>query len=831
MNPGSSSQYGNEMKMKIHPSLRALLRSPMFTLVAVVTLAIGIGANTAIFSVVNGVLLKPLHFEDPERLVAVWHTAPGLNFEQVPQSPAFHFTYRDETRALDSISLWGHSAVSVTGLDDPERVDVIRWTQGMLPLLGTRPVLGRSFSAEDCTPGSPQTVILSFAYWQRKFGGDPDVLGRTLEVNGTSREIIGVTPRTFRFLNRDSSLFLPYRFDLNEVIVGNFSYQSIARLNPGVTLEGANADLARMLPLAFERFPLPPGLTREMLEEAGLAPTLIPLKQDVVGDVSGVLWVLLGTVGLVLLIACANVANLFLVRAEGRQQEFAVRTALGADWGRLTRGLLLESLILAILGGLCGLILAVGGIRLLTVMGPENLPRLDEIGIDPTVLLFTLGISLIAGLLFGIIPVLKYARPQIVNALKEGGRTFSDGRNRHRARNGLVVSQVALALVLLIGSGLMIRSFQALRNVSPGFENPRDVLTLRIFIPASEIEGTEDAVRGHHQIADRLQQLAGVESVGLSTSITMDGANSADPLFIEEFPTPEGQIPPIRRYKWVGPNYFETMGNPLVAGRSLTWNDIFAKTPVVIVTENLAREYWPDPGMALGKRVRPVPDQPWREIIGVVGDVHDDGASQEATPVVYWPMLIANFWDSELWGARTMNYAIRSPRVGTAGFMAEIRETIWGFNRNLPLANVRTLGEIYSQSMARTSFTLVMLGIAAGVALLLGMVGIYGVVSYVVSQRTREIGIRMAVGAQQKDMIGMFLRHGILLTCAGLVIGWGAAFGLTRLMSSLLFGVSAMDPVTYGAVALILGSIALLASFIPAFRASRVDPVDALRWE
>jgi predicted permease len=377
----------------------------------------------------------------------------------------------------------------------------------------------------------------------------------------------------------------------------------------------------------------------------------------------------------------------------------------------------------------------------------------------------------------------------------------------------------------------MIRSYQALNRVSPGFEMPEEVLTLRIFIPASEIQDTEEAVRGHEQIARRIELIPGVESVGLSTSITMDGTESADPLFIEEFPMPEGQIPPIRRYKWISANYVETMGNPVLAGRSFTWNDIYSKIPVVVVTENLAREYWEDPAMALGKRVRPAPGQPWREIIGVVGNVHDDGVSQAATPAVFWPMLIADFWDQELFGARTMAYAIRSPRVGTPGFMEEVREAIWGFNRNLPLANVRTLAEIHNRSMARTSFTLVMLGIAAAVALLLGIVGIYGVISYVVSQRTREIGIRMAIGARQGDMIRMFLRHGLLLTGIGLIIGWGAAFGLTRLMSSLLFGVSPMDPVTYCAVAAVLGAIALLASFIPAYRASRIDPVNALRWE
>jgi predicted permease len=456
---------------------------------------------------------------------------------------------------------------------------------------------------------------------------------------------------------------------------------------------------------------------------------------------------------------------------------------------------------------------------------------LEEISIDGTVLLFTLATSLFAGFLFGIIPVFKYVKPYIVTALKEGGRTFSDGRERHRARSGLVVSQIALALVLLVGSGLMIRTFQALRRVSPGFVRPQEVLTLRISIPPAEIRDIEQAVRAHEQILRKIEEIPGVESVGLCSSIPMDGWQSNDPIFVEEFPAPEGQIPPIRRFKYVSENYFETMGNPILAGRAITWTDIYSKAPVAVITENLAREYWNDPAMAIGNRIRPTPAMAWREIVGVVGNVHDDGVSQAAPPTVYWPMLISNWWDTELYGRRTIAYAIRSTRLGTPGFMKEVRQAVWGLYPNLPLANVRTLENLLERSMARTSFTLVMLGIAAGVALLLGVVGIYGVISYAVSQRTREIGIRMALGARQKEVNHLFLRHGLLLTMLGVIFGLGTAAGLTRLMSSLLFGVSALDPLTYGGVAAALGAVALLASFVPAHRASSVDPVEALRWE
>jgi putative ABC transport system permease protein len=689
-------------------------------------------------------------------------------------------------------------------------------------------MMGRAFSAEDDSPGAPETVILSHGYWQRRFSGDRNVLGQTLTVDGRAHEIIGVMPSDFRFLRSDPALFLPFQFDRSKTIVGNFSYQGLARLKPGVSIEQANADVARMFPLVFEKFQ--GGLTFEMAKEARFGPAVHPLKQDAVGDVGNVLWVLLGTVAMVLLIACANVANLFLVRAEGRQQELAVRIAMGADRGRIARELLFEATTLGLMGGLFGLALAYSGIRFLIALGPESIPRLEEIALDPTVLLFTLAISLLAGLLFGLVPVFKYARPHLVYALKEGGRASSEGKERHRARSVLVVSQIALALVLLIGSGLMIRSFQALRNVQPGFVRPEEVLTLRIYIPEAEVADEEQTVRTHEQILRRIEQIPGVDSVGLSSSITMDGQDSNDAVYFEAFPVPEGQLPPIRRFKWISENYFETMGNPVIAGRPITWDDIYNRVPVVVITENIAREYWDDPSEALGQRVRASLDGRWHEIVGVVGNIHDDGVGEGATATMYWPML-HSVWSQESVARRTMGYAIRTKRINNPTLLQEVRQAVWSVDANLPLAKVRTLEEILENSMARTSFTLVMLGIASGVALLLGVVGIYGVISYAVSQRTREIGIRMAIGAQQADVSRLFVRHGLLLTAVGVVVGIGAAVGLTRLMSALLFGVSPLDPVTYIAVAVTLGTVAFLASYIPARRASSVDPVIALRWE
>jgi predicted permease len=811
---------------------RKLVRSPLFTLVSVATLALGIGANAAIFSVVHGVLLKPLPFEDPERLVGVWHQAPGLGFPKVNQSPATYFTYRDESETFEDIGIWDNEEVSVTGLEEPERVEAMYVTDGTLSLLKVSPSLGRIFTAEDDLPGKPLTVILSHAYWQRRLGGDPEVLGRTLNVNGRQREIVGVLRKDLRFLRFHPDLFLPFQFDRAETFLGNFSYQGVARLRPGAGIAEANADVTRLIPVAAEKFPR--GLTLKNLEEARFGALVIPLKEDVVGDVGKVLWVLLGTVGLVLLIACANVANLFLVRTEARQRELALRTALGADRKRLSRELLLESVTLGLLGGLLGLGLAYAGIRLLVAIGPESLPRLDEIGIDGNVLLFTALISVASGVLFGLFPLFKYGRLSLTSALKEGGRGSSDGRERHRARNALVVVQMALALVLLVGAGLMIRSFQAMRQVQPGFVRPEEVLSIRLSIPTAEVENNEEAVRIHQRILDRIRAIPGVTSVGLSSSITMDGWDSNDAITVEGFPLPEGQIPPIRRFKWISENYFETMGNPILAGRGITWNDIYSKAPVVVVSENFAREYWGEPGNAVGKRINhAVVDRPspWREIVGVVGNEHDDGVAQKATPIVYWPMLVPQFWGQEVFTQRSMVHAIRNQRLGTPGFLDEVRAAVWSVNPNLPLANVRTLEEILEESMARTAFTLTMLGIASAVALLLGAVGIYGVISYTVSQRTREIGVRMALGAARSDVNRLVLREGVVLTLSGLAAGLLAAFGFTRLMSALLFGVSAADPLTYVSVSIVLSVIALIASYLPARRATALDPTEALRSE
>ncbi len=813
---------------------RTLWRTPGFTVVASITLALGIGANTAIFSLVDGILLRPLPYDEADRLVGVWNTAPGVDVEQVSQSPALHFTYEDEGTVFEEIGLWNRGTVAITGLDEALQEDAIWVTDGTFRALRVQPVVGRRFTWEDDAADAPGTTILSNRYWRSQFGADPNVIGRTLRVDGTTREIIGVMPSDFRLLGNDPAIYLPMRWDRSQVFVGQFSFRSLGRLKPGVTPEQATAEMTRLIPIAVEKFP--GGMKLEHVEQSRLAPFLTPLKTDVIGNVGDVLWVLFGTAAMVLLIACANVTNLSLVRAEARDREVAVRTAMGAARSRIAGQFITETAVLAVVGCVLGLGLAYGGLRVLLAMAPTNLPRLEEISISPAVLSFTVGIAVLACLAVSLLHVFRYGEFSLVSALKEGGRGASGSRQRNRVRNALVVAQVTLAMVLLIGSGLMIRSFRALMAVEPGFRDPESVLTLRVSIPSAEIEDLGEMAQTHEMIARRIGEILGVTSVGLSSSITMDGTAGFDPIFVEQFPLSDGQLPPVRTFKWIGEGYFETMGNPVLAGRLITRADLHERAPVVVITENLALEYWDSPVEALGKRIGTGIDEgDWRTIVGVVGNVRDNGMSQDAATVVYWPMITRNPWEGiagdSVFAARDMAYAIRSDRTGTVGFLDEIRQAIWSINSNLPLASVRTLEDILEQSTARTAFTLVMLGLATAVALLLGVVGVYGVISYVVTQRTREIGVRIALGARPRAVMNMVLHRGLLLAGTGVAAGLLAAFGLTRLMSSMLYGVNPVDAVTYVTVAVGTTAVVLFASYLPARKAAGVSPLEALREE
>ena len=816
--------------------LRMLRKNPGFTAVAVITLALGIGANTAIFGVIDSILIRPLPYPHAEALVGVWHTAPGIPGSpgNLGCSPSVYFTYREQNRTFQQFGLWNSGGASVTGIAEPEMPRTLFVTYGVLDAVGVKPLLGRWFSQADDTPGSAETVMLTYGYWQRRFGGDKSIVGRSLTIDSRPHTVIGVMPEEFRF-QHDPELILPQQFERNKQFLGPFLGQGIARLKPGVTMVQANADVARMLGIWLNSWAPNPGLSRALFQDARLGPKIQPLKNEIVGDTGTALWVAMGTLGMVLLIACANVANLLLVRTEGRQLELGIRAALGAGRGRIVRALLVESFLLGLLGGVAGLGLAYGGLRLLVAIGPANLPRLGEISIDPWVVAFALGASLLSGLFFGLAPAWRYAGVHPATALHSGGRTASQSRDRHHARDVLMVVQVALALVLLISAGLMIRTFQALRSVQPGFRHPEQIQILHSMVPETIAKDPDRAMRMQNDILDKLAAIPGVISVGFGSAAPLESfLSNSNPVDAEDKGSAEGQAPRVRQIRKIAPGFFKTMGTRFVVGRDFTWTDLYEKRRVAIISENLAREWWGIPRAALGKRIREGgAADPWREIVGVVENVHDEGMQVKPPEFAYWPALMDRYiWSDEHgFAVNAGMFAIRSNRTGTKGLLAEAQQAIWSVNGGQPVFLVNTLKVLYDQSMAPTSFTLVMLAIAGGMALGLGIVGIYGVIAYVVSQRTREIGIRMALGAQQKKILRMVVGQGARVALVGIAIGLVASFGLTRIMSSMLFGVSATDPLTFAAVLVLLQAAALAACWIPARRASRVDPMVALRHE
>ncbi|MGW8267306.1 MAG: ABC transporter permease, partial [Longimicrobiales bacterium] len=782
----------------------------------------------------DAIVLSPLPFQDSDRLVAVQHAAPAQGMADAGQCAAWHFTYEDEARVFEDLGMFSGSTVSVTGNGPPEALPVAQVTDGVLRAIRITPVAGRIFTPGDMDPEAPPAVVLGHGYWRSRFGGDPSVVGRTLQIDGVTREIIGVAPPEVQALGAEASLILPLRFRRSDLFVGNIGYSSVARLRDGVSIEEAAADLNRVLPLAWEKFPGGPVASSD--DPRFWTAEVYPLKDDLVGPVAGLLWVLLGGMAVVLLIACANVANLFLVRAEGKEGEMAVRTAMGASGSRISWEYLKESLLLGVLGGGVGLFLAQLGLRSLLAIAPTSLPRLEEVTLDANIVLFTLAVSLGSGLLFGLIPMLRHRRGNLTDALKEGGRSGMRERGRHHAQNVLAISQMALALVLLVAAGLMLKSFQGLRSVDPGFGNPEEVLALRLYIPPQEIRSGEEVAQAFEAMVRRLGEIPGVSSVGLATQIPMAGGNNVNPFFVRGQETDPDNPMITRRHKWIGGGYLETMQIPLLAGRAITWDDVHDRAPVALLSESLAREVFGSPEAAMGQYVAARPDPPaWKEVVGVVSDVREDGMSQDPPMLVYWPQVTLGFWEGnapdqiQTW--RGSGLAIRSDRLGTPGFMEEVEVAIWEVNPNLPLVSALPLADLMESSMARVSFPMVLLGIAGVVALILGLVGVYGVISYTVSQRSRELGMRMALGAEAGRVMLMVVRQGAALALAGILVGLALAFGVTRLMAAVLFDVSPVDPGTYGAVAGGLLTVALLASYLPARRAARVDPIVALRSE
>jgi len=814
-------------------ALRRLRRAPGFAATVILTLAVGIGANTAVFSVVNHVILQPLAYPEPQQLVALDFQAPGApglaDFRDgLRLSASMYLTFAAHNRTFQSVGVWIPSTDNVTGLAKPEQVNTALVSDGVMQTFAVPPAAGRWLDASDQDPRGAKRVMLGYGYWQRRFGGDRSVVGRIIELDSQPREIVGVMPRGFKILNYDSDLFVPLAFDPHNQILAGFAYRGVARLKPGVSIGTADADLAQLLNVWMDSWRNCPKCDSHFYLTWKISPALRPMKQEVLGNVGSALWVVMGTIGLVMLIACVNIANLLMVRADSRQLELAVRSALGAGRGRIARELLLESLLLAFIGGLSGIAVAAAGLRLLAAIGPANLPRLSEISLDSLSILFTFALSIFSGLFFGSVPALKYSRRNATVSLG-GNRTSSASRERHRSRNILVVAQVAMALVLLVAASLMIRTLAAMRNVDPGFFDGSHLQTMRIAIPESLIGDASAVTRTQNDLVNKLAAIPGVASVGFASAMPLQQIEpNWDDLFFEG-KTYKNNEAPMRLYNYASPGYFHTAGTRIIAGRDFTWTDVYNRMPVGILSEGLARECCGSAQAAIGQHFREYDGMPWHEVIGVVQDVRMNGVDHPAPAMAYWPVSSTNpVTDGFL---RAMTFAVRTSRAGTQQFIGELQQAVWQVNASLPVANIRTMEDIYDQSLARTSFTLAMLAIAGSMALALSLIGIYGVISYSVSQRSREIGIRLALGAQKSQLRWMFVRSALILTAAGIVIGLCAASVVSQTMRSLLYGVSPIDPLTFAAVPLVLAAAAALASFLPARRVSSVNPASALSAE
>ena len=742
-----------------------------------------------------------------------------------------YFTYSEHNHSFENMGVWTSSLVSVGGVGDPEQVLSIAVSPGTLEALGVPPELGRWFSADDQKPGAVPTILLSHGYWQQRFGGAADVIGRTVMVDARPHQVMGVMPKSFRIADLPAAMIAPLQLDRTRATLSGFFLNSIGRLKPGVSLDQAQADVARLIPIWMHSWDSN-AIAIQVFGSWRIAPNLRPLHETIVGNVGDVLWVVMGTLGAVMLIVCANVTNLLLVHVEGRRQELAVRAALGAGRGRLLRELLAESGVLVSAGALLGLGLAFTGVWLLQWIAPANLPRLSEIAVDGRAAGFALAIAAISVLLLGLIPAWRYGGRLL---LLGGGRTTTRGPEQQKARSSLVVVQVSLALVLLISSGLMIRTFQNIRKVQPGFTGASQLQTVRVAISQALAPGAERVTRMEQEIRDRLAAIPGVTEVGFADALPMDGGSlNWDSVWAEGQTVPPGAFPPARVFRSTAPGFFKCMGTRLVAGRDYTWDDLYSGSKRVILSENLAREYWGSPAAAIGKRIAERPGLPRRdEVIGVAEDVRIAGANEKAPAVVYWPT-----YSSVLWLPQDVRVAvhdpvfvIRSSRAGTQALAEEVRRAIWSVNSSLAIADVLTMEQIVGRSMARTSFALVMLVTAGGMALLLGIIGIYGVVAYTVAQRRREVGIRLALGAEPAAVKLLFVRQGVRLSAIGCGVGLAGAIGLAKLMRSLLFGVTPLDPMTYAVMLAVLLMAAVVACYFPARRAAAVDPAETLRAE
>jgi putative ABC transport system permease protein len=812
--------------------VRLLAKNPGFSAVAILALALGIGANTAIFSVVDAVLFRPLPFREPDRLIAIWERDLKRGDDHDSVMAANYVDWRNRSQAFEEMAAHTGVSVNLTGLGEPERIRAARVSASLFPLLGAQPQIGRAFSPDEDQPGHQRVTIISNGLWMSRFGADPQIIGHSITLNNQDYTVVGVMPASFALpLNEESQIWSPLVFTPEELTLRNAHYLTVVgRLKPGVSMEQANVEMAGLAAQLAQQYP-------KSNQETGAA--VFSLHSEIVGDVKIPLLIFLGAVTFILLIACANVANLMLARAAGRQREIAVRAAMGASRWRLIRQMLVESLALGLVGGAAGLLLALWGIEFLSAATQRmSTPRAQSIGLNGRVLLFTCAASLLTGLIFGSVPALQASNPDLNDALKEGGRS-SDGIRRGRTRNLLVISEVALAFVLLVSAGLLINSFLKLRAVDPGLD-PRNVLTMNISLPQQKYGQPEQVIAFHRQLLDQVSAVAGVQSAGTVTALPYGGSTTGFGYVIDS-PVSGDQTVTIVSQQ-ISPDFFRALGIPLISGRVFNAADVDGAPAVVIIGDSLAKKYWPDQD-PLGRRIKwgdKALGSPWMTVVGVVGDVRTRGLDSILRPMLYTPDLQlgdpvktqmgASLRELMADDARSINLVVRAA-AETVGLASAVRGAVWAVDANQPVTRVRTMEQVLSDTVMVQRFITWLLAIFAGVALALAGAGIYGVISYSVSQRTHEIGIRMALGAEKNDVLKLVVGQGMVSAMVGLALGVAGAVGVTRFMESLLFKVSVTDPITFASIAGLLLLTAAAACYFPARKAAKVDPMIALRRE
>lgn len=816
------------MLQELRVALRVLAKSPAFVSIAIATLALAIGANTAVFSLVNALLIRPLPYAEPQKLVLLWEEFVAQGLERIPVSVPEFLDYEKQTRSYSRIAAFTYTDLNLTGSDIAERIQGATVSPGVFGLLGMQPIRGRVFADSEQGEGRDDVVVISARLWERRFNSDPGMIGRKIALNGRNVTVIGIMSKTFEFplplFNMQGGQFAerveiwkPTAFTENELKSrGSRDYGIIARLAPGVTAKQAQAELNGMIPRWKTQYPDNYGA------DANFGAKVYPLQDQVVGGMRPALWILFGAVMLVLLIACANLTTMLLARAAGREREMAIRIALGAGPFRLVRQLLVESVVLSFCGGIAGVLLAIWGLDVLRAMTARTVPRIAEVNLDLTVLGWTFAVAVGTGVLFGFFPALVSSRPQLTEALKEGGRGSTEGRRSNRLRSGLVIGEIAIALALLVGASLLVRSFLRIQSIDPGF-NPRQVLTMELSLPVLKYPKGKPVSNFFMEVQRRVAAIPGVRYAGITTILPLSGTNSDSSFTIEgrvESAMATG-IFPDEEQRQVSPDYFRALEIPLLQGRFFTEADNADAPLVIIVNQALVKKYWPA-GDALGKRITfddPRKDPKWTTIVGIVGDVRHRGVDEPPKPEFYQPHAQLPY--------RSMILAVRSsqdPRPLTSA----IRRELTSLDSELPIAHVRTLDEVVSDSIAPRRLSVLLLGLFATIALVLASIGMYGVMSYLVAQRTHEIGVRMALGAQRADVLKLILKRGAMLVAAGTGFGLVFAFLGTRALRSLLFGVGAFDVLTFTAATLVLATIALFASYIPALRATQADPMIAL---